>query len=225
MKKYFANIFQFTKRERIGVIALAVLLVLLIVANQFLYLLIPEKKYDYSQYEHLVMKEPSVASYNENNKQPEDAVKPNKPYKPDTLAKNQGKTTIKVIELNTADSLSLVSLNGIGPAFASRIIKYRKILGGYVKKEQLLEVYGFDKEKYDLVKPFVWVTPNPIKINLNTCTFKELNKHPYINYDLTKAIFNLKKRLGKFRSVDDIKQIDLVNDEMYNKLAPYLTTQ
>ena len=56
-------------------------------------------------------------------------------------------------------------------------------------------------------------------MNLNEVSFKELNKHPYISYDLTKAILNLKKNLGTFKTVDDIKQIDLVTDELYNKLA------
>lgn len=207
-----------------GVIAMAVLLVGLIAVNQFLYLIIPEKKLDYSQYEHLLAAETKPGNYVPGNDKKE-VVAAGKPYTDEAPKEHQPKKQHAVIELNTADSLALLTLDGIGPSFAGRIIKYRKLLGGFVKKEQLLEVYGFNQEKYDLIKAYVTVNGNVTKINLNTCTFKELNKHPYVEYDLTKAIFNLKKKLGKFTGVDEIKQIDLVNAELYNKLAPYLTTQ
>ncbi|UPT65253.1 MAG: helix-hairpin-helix domain-containing protein [Sphingobacteriales bacterium JAD_PAG50586_3] len=129
-----------------------------------------------------------------------------------------------VVDINTADSLALLAVKGIGPTFAGRIVKYRNLLGGFTNKEQLAEVYGF-ADKYDGVKDQIKASAGHKRINLNTATFKEMNKHPYIKYELTKAIFNLKKKLGTFKAVDDIKQIDLVTDELYNKLAPYLTVQ
>jgi len=223
LKKLFANIFQFNRGERLGVIALVVILIILIGVNQFLYLIITEKQLDYSQYEHLVVPEEKVKNYPTEKTNDATAIA-NKPHIEDAPAAYPAKKQQAIIELNTADSLTLLSLNGIGPTFAGRIIKYRKLLGGFVKKDQLAEVYGF-KDNYEQVKDFVTANGNVTKINLNTCTFKELNKHPYIEYELTKAIFNLKKKLGKFSSVDEIKQIDLVNAELYNKLAPYLTTQ
>ncbi|HEU4716825.1 MAG TPA: helix-hairpin-helix domain-containing protein, partial [Bacteroidia bacterium] len=36
-----------------------------------------------------------------------------------------------ILELNTADSALLVTVNGIGPVFAKRIIEYREKLGGF----------------------------------------------------------------------------------------------
>ena len=50
-----------------------------------------------------------------------------------TPVKNQTKTKV---ELNSADSLTLIELNGIGSSYAKRILKYRSILGGYVAVEQ-----------------------------------------------------------------------------------------
>ena len=47
-----------------------------------------------------------------------------------------------VVEINTADSAELMRLNGIGASFSRRIVKYRNLLGGFISKEQLLEVYG-----------------------------------------------------------------------------------
>ena len=50
------------------------------------------------------------------------------------------------VELNSADSVTLQLLHGIGPAYARRIVNYRDRLGGFVSTTQLLEVYGFGPE-------------------------------------------------------------------------------
>ena len=52
-----------------------------------------------------------------------------------------------MVELNSADTLELDKIRGIGPAFARRIVKYRERIGGFYKKEQLMEVLrtGFTK--------------------------------------------------------------------------------
>lgn len=217
--------FEFNRRDRIGIITLSILLVGLIAANQFLYLIIPTKQYDYTKYEKLI-----TPKFQQPHHSASDTLKTFSPDTPqyvvdNTNPANYTQKVISIVDINTADSLALLDVKGIGPTFASRIIKYRNLLGGFVKKEQLLEVYGFDKEKYDGIKNQVKVSGGHTIINLNTATFKELSRHPYIKYNLTKAIFALKKKLGTFKAVDDIKQIDLVTDELYNKLAPYLTVQ
>ncbi|TAL59829.1 MAG: hypothetical protein EPN85_08585 [Bacteroidetes bacterium] len=130
------------------------------------------------------------------------------------------------VELNSADTTDIISLKGIGPSFAKRIIKYREILGGFIKKEQLLEVYGLDKEKYNLFSSAVIVDDSKVKkININTVTFEELKKHPYIKYNIANLIINYRKQHGNYVSVEDIKQLDLVNDELFAKIASYLTVQ
>lgn len=63
-----------------------------------------------------------------------------------------------IIDLNEADSSKLETIRGIGPAFASRIIKYRNRLGGFHSKEQLREVYGLDSIKYEQIKDQIRVS-------------------------------------------------------------------
>jgi DNA uptake protein ComE-like DNA-binding protein len=130
-----------------------------------------------------------------------------------------------LLELNSADSLQLIDVKGIGSAFASRIIKYRNRLGGFQRVEQLLEVYGMKEEQYNLIKSQVKVDPSVIiKIHINTCTAEELKNHPYINnWNIANALVNYRKKHGNFKVLEDIKKCDLVNDELYLKLAPYLT--
>jgi competence protein ComEA len=86
-----------------------------------------------------------------------------------------------VVELNSADSAKLTSVEGIGPGFAKRIIYYRERLGGFVSKEQLKEVYGLDELKYKEVAGQLKVDAGRIrKININTITFDKLRLMPYL---------------------------------------------
>ena len=52
-------------------------------------------------------------------------------------------------ELNRADTQQLISVYGIGPVFARRIIRYRELLGGFYRPDQLMEVYGFSLEQFE----------------------------------------------------------------------------
>ncbi len=131
------------------------------------------------------------------------------------------KQTQQQLDLNTADSIALVDLKGIGPSFAKRILKYRTILGGYVSVEQLKEVYGFTDELYNQVNSFFIIGTSPLKkINLNTDDFKIINKHPYLSYELTKNICNVRRKTKLTPS----NTKDILNDEvLYKKVMPYLS--
>lgn len=130
------------------------------------------------------------------------------------------KQTKKNIELNAADSLALLELDGIGPAFAKRILKYRSLLGGFVAVEQLKEVYGFTDELYEKIKPFVIVNISLVKkLDLNKDDFKSINKHPYLSYELTKSLFDWRRKT--VITATNLK--DIINDDpVYKKLLPYL---
>ncbi|MBI2723296.1 MAG: helix-hairpin-helix domain-containing protein [Bacteroidetes bacterium] len=126
----------------------------------------------------------------------------------------------KIIELNSADSLTLLEINGIGPSFAKRILKYKILLGGFVRADQLKEVYGFTEEMYDHIISQITVNASLIKkLNINTDDFKTINKHPYLSFELTKLIFNAKRKEPLTAEV--LKS--LLNDEiLYSKLLPYI---
>ncbi len=153
------------------------------------------------------------------NKLTEKSKPENTETKSEAPTKNKA-TASKIVELNSADSLTLLEVNGIGPAFAKRILKYRSLLGGYVKPEQLKEVFGFTDEMFEKIKPQISVNANGIKkINLSKDDFKTINKHPYITYELTKEIFDWKRKTNITK--DNIAGI-LNDDELYKKLIPYL---
>lgn len=145
-----------------------------------------------------------------------------KPPKQFSHQEPKTKKQIKVVELNTVDSVGLLPLPGIGPAYAKRILKYRSLLGGYASAEQLREVYGFTDSLFQIVKPYVTVNPALVaKIDLNTEDFKKLNAHPYISYEDTKTIFNYRRKNGAITKIEHLK-ICISDEAQLEKLAAYL---
>lgn len=129
----------------------------------------------------------------------------------------------EMVEINSADTAELEKLYGIGKVFAGRIINYRDKLGGFYDKSQLLEVYGIDTSRYLKFADQIIVDPSKIrKIKINSIAFNALLQHPYLEYYLVKSIFNYKDAIGEFDSIDQLKEIDLMYDQLYNKLKPYL---
>lgn len=128
------------------------------------------------------------------------------------------------LEINAADSAALLDLTGIGPSFAGRIVRYRSRLGGFNKPEQLLEIKGLDSIRYNLFREQILLNPELIsKIDLNNVTFKELLRHPYFEYYLVKAIFEKRDQVKTFDSVEQIKYLPVMYEELFEKISPYLT--
>jgi DNA uptake protein ComE-like DNA-binding protein len=132
------------------------------------------------------------------------------------------KVEIINIELNSADSADLVKLNGIGSVYASRIIKYRKLLGGYCSKKQLLEVYNFPDETFYRIEEYIWVDTLLInRLRINFVEFKELLRHPYLNKVQVNALLNYRMENGYFEDVSAIQQVEAINEETFSKIKPY----
>ncbi len=131
-----------------------------------------------------------------------------------------------VVELNQADSTALVQLKGIGPVFASRIIKYRNLLGGFYSKKQLLEVYNFPQETFENIEDEITVNASEIqKIRLNFFDYSELLRHPYLNKKQVQTIINYRINNGALNSVEDLDDLNLVDSITYQKILPYLSTR
>lgn len=140
---------------------------------------------------------------------------------------NQRKKEVISVELNSADTGLLVKLRGIGSKLSMNIIQYRKQIGGFAKPEQLKEVYGISDETYDMIKSSVHVNPSLIKkINLNEATFNEISMHPYLRGEIARAIVDFRKKKNyHLDNIAQLKEIELINDEIFRKIAPYITIQ
>lgn len=131
-----------------------------------------------------------------------------------------------IVEINSADSLQLIQVRGIGASYASRILKYRNKLGGFYNKEQLLEVYGLNQDKYNQIESSFRVDLGNIKkININQATVKELIKHPYLDYQLAKKIVEVRGFNGDFNSVEELIEFKLIEKEIFERIKYYLSVK
>lgn len=145
-----------------------------------------------------------------------------KTKKPATI-NHQPKITNKIIELNKADSLTLISIKGIGPFYAKQIINYRDELGGFLSFSQFAEIWGLEKlDVENLQKQTIIDTFYIRKININKVSIEILRNHPYLNYKQAKMIVNFRNQHGDFSSVKDIQKIKPISRELFRKIAPYL---
>jgi len=127
------------------------------------------------------------------------------------------------VDINSGDSAAFVALPGIGPGYTRRIINFRDKLGGFYSADQVAEVYGLPDSVFQKIKPLLKLSGVPVKkININTATNEELKAHPYIRWQLAGLILEYKKQHGNFRSLEELKKIPMVDDDLYRKLLPYL---
>jgi len=120
----------------------------------------------------------------------------------------------------------LISLNGIGESYASRILKYREIIGGYVSKEQLLQVYGVDSVLYQKIKDDVLVNSILVKkYNINSDSEEELAKFRRIGLKRAKVLVNYRKQHGNFSSIKDLLKTRVFSDSLLYLIEPYILLQ
>ncbi len=131
--------------------------------------------------------------------------------------------TKTILELNTADSLSIVYLKGIGPSFTKRIIKYRNMLGGFHNINQLKEVYGMTDSLFLILNSQVQIDKSKLSsIPINVIDLNSLRKHPYFNFQTAQAIINFRFKHGKLTE-KDIIDLGIFNSEKLSVILPYFT--
>jgi competence ComEA-like helix-hairpin-helix protein len=127
------------------------------------------------------------------------------------------------VDINTADTTSLIALPGIGSKLSQRIVTFRDKLGGFYKVDQIGETYGLPDSTFQKIKSrFVVDAASVNQININTATADEMKTHPYLRYAIANAIVQYRTQHGDFSSVGELKKIMLITDDVYNKAAPYL---
>lgn len=150
---------------------------------------------------------------------------PDKTGQPNPTKKEKNYT--QKINVNTATTKDLLHLKGINSEkYAAIIIKYRNNLGGFIKKEQLKEVWNLSEETYLGFEHQIDLgSVKLVLLNINTDEIKDLTKHPYIDWKTGNAIIKYRKANGNYSSIEDIKKIHLISQETYLKISPYLSVK
>jgi competence ComEA-like helix-hairpin-helix protein len=129
-----------------------------------------------------------------------------------------------IIDINSADTSAFISLPGIGSKLALRIVNFRDKLGGFYSIDQIGETYGLPDSTFQKIKQYLKLDNISVKkININTATVDDLKAHPYIKFSLANPIVAYRNEHGSFSKIEDIKKVMAVTDEIYKKIAPYLS--
>lgn len=141
----------------------------------------------------------------------------------ETKTYEKAKFTPAIIEINTADTTSLIALPGIGSKLSQRIITFRDKLGGFYKIEQIGETFGLPDSTFQKLKSRFSISKTPLRqININTATLDEMKAHPYLRYVIANAIIQYRNQHGNYTSVENLKNIMVITVDIFNKAAPYL---
>ena len=136
---------------------------------------------------------------------------------------NLSRQNRSIIDLNRCDSAILVTLPGIGPVLSGRIIKYRNLLGGFARIDQLREVYGLPEETFDLIEGRLSVDTAVLKlININLADYNELRRIPYFERYEVAAIIKYRELIGNVGSVTDLIENKILTKEKADKVRSYL---
>ena len=130
-------------------------------------------------------------------------------------------------DLNLADSLRLTGIYGIGGKLSVRILKYRERLGGFVSMNQLSEIYGLDSLTINEIRERTFIAPDfqPRQIDLNLADRKALTALPYVKFNLANAITAWRLQHGHFKNLEELRQIVLLDEVIFQKIKPYLTVK
>ncbi|GAB1307388.1 helix-hairpin-helix domain-containing protein [Urechidicola sp. KH5] len=127
-------------------------------------------------------------------------------------------------DLNTVAAEELLQVYGVGEIMSKRIVKFRSSLQGFSSDTMLYKVYGLKPEIVEEIMKYYTVKSKPeiSPININTATFKEVLKVPYIDYELTKKIFQYKDQNNGFNSIEELLNIEGLDQEIFDKIVVYL---
>lgn len=154
-----------------------------------------------------------------------DTIHQVEPYKQRLKSGNEQKikSNKPLLEINSCDSLSLVAMPGIGPVLASRIIKYRNLVGGFWSVGQLNEVYGLPPETVERISSMIYVDTLKIrKIKINSAGYRELKRHPYFRKEEIPGIIKYRDLNGEIENIMELQENNILSSGTIKKIAHYI---
>ena len=144
----------------------------------------------------------------------------------DTIKTRYPEYTVKsapqqAVDINSADSLLLTTLPGIGPFYARKIVEYRELLGGYVDVQQLKDIDGLQDS---ILRWFVVTDTVPVrKVNINRLSVSKLSNHPYISFYQARAISEYRRSEGDIKNPAPLSLMEEFTEQDIIRLEPYLS--
>lgn len=143
---------------------------------------------------------------------PLDSIRRKYPPKKDTI-----------INIRTADTTLLKLIPDIGSYRAHQIVRYRQQLGGFTHVEQILETPGLENVPDSILRHFILDSIQVQPLSVNQASVKHLSRHPYLRFEQAKAIYEFRRKHIRLDSIQQLRELDGFDEELLQKLAPYLS--
>ena len=128
-----------------------------------------------------------------------------------------------LVEINSADSATLRKVRGIGEKTVVAVMQYRKLLGGFVRKEQIAELKCVTEENFLRICEQIYCDSCKIsKIDINFAPAFEFEHHPYMSRRAAKLILETRESKGGWNSIEEMQEDDIFTKEQAEAIAPYL---
>ncbi len=170
----------------------------------------------------LLLNDPLAGQRSEKSRQPED--RPEKEIR--EIRKQEVAVSSVCLEINKATENDLKMIKGIGNVYAKRIIKYRRLLGGFHDLKQLDEVYGLPDELSTRLEEELSLDTSLVRqININFAGFDEFSVHPYLSDKDASSIIKYRGRTGFIEDKNRLLKDSVLEKETFLKASPYLKTK
>jgi competence protein ComEA len=225
------DLFTFSKKERGGIIALLIVMMISIIVFVFIDQFPISNSYDYSEFKNEI---------DEFEKQRELAVKSNYQKKKTQYNSKYPKSNSQLFTFdpNTLSNDSL-QLLGLYPKLSERIVKYRNAGGKFKNPEDLKKIYGFPEKKFEEIKAFIQIeNTNKVStdineskekkekvmvlVNINSADTTELKSLKGIGSKLSQRIIKFRTNAGGFYSIDQLTEVYGLKPETLEQIRPFI---
>ena len=126
-----------------------------------------------------------------------------------------------LLDINVADSAAFDALPGIGGYFAAKMVEYRQKLGGYSYKEQLLEIYHMDAEKFSKFADLITIRRQAVPFRLWSMPPDSMRLHPYIRSWQTARAVELYRKNNPRTSwtVEGLQRAGILDEDAASRLS------
>ena len=128
-----------------------------------------------------------------------------------------------LIEINAADSATLRKVRGIGAKTVVAVMEYRRLLGGFVRKEQISELKCVTEENFLKISEQIYCDSCKIsKIDINFAPASQFEHHPYMSRRALRGILEIRESKGGWNSIEEMQEDNIFTKEQAEAIAPYL---
>lgn len=126
------------------------------------------------------------------------------------------------LDINKADTALWQTLNGIGPARARSICRFRDALGGFTSIDQVAETKNLPDSVFQKIRSRLILEAPIIRLKINLADEDRLAAHPYISRKQASLLVRYRTHNGNYSDLASVRKSMAFMDEVeIMKIAPY----